>query len=339
MQPKLNLLSFLFSLLLISTFQTRAQKIELLTTHEKTSFRGLSAVNDEVVWVSGNNGQVGRSTDGGQHWTWFTVPGFEKRDFRDIEAFDVNTAVIMAVAEPANILKTTDGGKTWKTVFTDTTKGMFLDAMDFRGSSGVVIGDPVNGKIFLAFTGDRGDTWKVSNVLNSISPAEGEAFFASSGTNITLLPSTIIPVFVSGGKKSLIYNSTSASMELPLVQGGESTGANSLALAPAGEPAGFIVGGDFKRDTVASGNAALFKLYPLTFRLPETPPHGYRSSVCYLSKKSLICCGTSGIDISTDGGMHWKLISRESYHVCQKAKTGKTVFLAGGNGRIARYRR
>ncbi len=37
------------------------------------------------------------------------VKSFEKTDFRDIEAFDATTAIIMAIAEPAYILKTVDG--------------------------------------------------------------------------------------------------------------------------------------------------------------------------------------------------------------------------------------
>jgi photosystem II stability/assembly factor-like uncharacterized protein len=48
-----------------------------------------------------------------------------------VEAFDANTALIMAVDSPAVILKTKDGGKSWKEVFRDNRKGMFLDAMDF----------------------------------------------------------------------------------------------------------------------------------------------------------------------------------------------------------------
>lgn len=38
--------------------------------------------------------------------------GLRKREFRDIEAFDANTAVAMAIAEPGQIVKTVDGGKT-----------------------------------------------------------------------------------------------------------------------------------------------------------------------------------------------------------------------------------
>ena len=80
-----------------------------------------------------------------------TVNGFEKSDFRDIEAFDGNTALIMAVGEPAYILKTNDGGENWKVVYENKTKGMFLDAMDFANNrEGIVIGDPINGKIFIA---------------------------------------------------------------------------------------------------------------------------------------------------------------------------------------------
>ena len=77
------------------------------------------------------------------------MKGFEKNDFRDIEAFDSLTALIMSVDCPAYILKTKDGGKTWNKVFEDTTKGMFLDAMAFANdSTGIVIGDPINKKNF-----------------------------------------------------------------------------------------------------------------------------------------------------------------------------------------------
>lgn len=107
-----------------------------------------------------------------------TVKGFEKREFRDIEAFDANTAIIIAVDSPAYILKTTDGGDTWKVVYENRTRGMFLDAMDFSDyANGLVVGDPINNKIFLAYTTDNGSTWKeLTSDTERPKADSGEAF-------------------------------------------------------------------------------------------------------------------------------------------------------------------
>lgn len=123
--------------------------IQILEQGRKTSIRGLSVVSNKIIWVSGSGGSVGKSVDGGKSFKWFTVKGYEKRDFRDIEAYNHKTAIIMAVAEPALILKTTDGGENWYKVFEDSTKGMFLDAMSAEAKTIQVIGDPINGKAFL----------------------------------------------------------------------------------------------------------------------------------------------------------------------------------------------
>jgi hypothetical protein len=327
----------IIKILVVSIFfasSLKAQKIELLTKQDKISLRGLSVVNDKIVWASGSNGAVARSTDGGRTFEWITVNDYEKRDFRDIEAFDKNTAVIMAVAEPAIILKTTDAGKTWKKVFEDSTKGMFLDAMDFDGNKGVVIGDPIDKKAFMAFTKDQGNSWqKIENDKGDILK-NGEAFFAASGTNVKQLENDKI-LYVTGGNDSrLFYNQKLYALDI--IKGEESTGANSVAVNLSLQHA-VIVGGDFKWDTVSTRNCVLVKLgKEPVFSFPQTPPHGYRSCVNYLSNDTLIACGTSGVDVSTDGGMNWKLISKESFHVCQKAKKGNAVFLAGANGRISK---
>lgn len=120
--------NILFLLLLIC-INASAQKIKIVSSGTTTSLRGLSVVNDKIIWVSGSNGMIGKSIDSGNTWKWIQVKGFEKTDFRDIEAFDENIAVIMGVSEPAYILRTIDGGETWKLVYENKTKGMFLDAM------------------------------------------------------------------------------------------------------------------------------------------------------------------------------------------------------------------
>ncbi len=322
--------------ILLSTILLSQPGIKLLESGKRVSIRGLSVVNDQIVWASGSNGSVARSVDGGTSWSWTVVPGYEKRDFRDIEAFDENTAVIMGVAEPGIILQTKDGGKTWRKVYEDTTRGMFLDAMDFGSAQkGIVIGDPIGDKVYLASSEDNGDSWKKmehGKNFPEIPAREGEAFFASSGTNVQWVGKH--PIIVSGGKSSRIFWKKQWT-DLPIMQGKESTGANSIAVYD--NRYSVVVGGDFTKDTIRSQNCVLVTLKPtLRLRQPVTSPHGYRSCVIFLTKNKLLTCGTSGIDLSEDGGNNWTLISRESFHVCQKAKNGTAVFLAGGNGRIAK---
>lgn len=310
-----------------------SQTLRLLTSGTKTSLRGLSAVNDRVVWVSGSSGMAGRSTDGGATWQWTTINGFEKREFRDIEAFDDSTAIILTVAEPGNILKTTDGGQHWKTVFTDSSRGMFLDAMDFSGRNyGVAVGDPLDSlqpKAYCIYTDNGGESWRPAPF--NLPLQKGEAMFASSGTNVVLRKKDLY--LATGGTASHIFTPRGKKL-LPLLQGKESTGANSLALW--NDRQFIVVGGDFLHDKDTVQNCALTKNGGKSWIDPPTPPHGYRSCVTYIDANRLVACGTSGVDISTDGGMHWRLISTEGFHVCQSAGNGHTVFLAGGGGRVAR---
>ena|ERR1035438_3276032 len=331
---------FLFSIaIIICSITSHAQKIEVLTSGTKTSIRGLSVVSDKIIWASGSNGTVGKSVDGGMTWQWIIVKNFEKNDFRDIEAFDAKTAIIMAIAEPAYILKTMDGGKTWKTVFTDSTKGMFLDAMDFWNiNSGIVLGDPINGKFFIARTFNGGNDWQKIPFDKLPSADPGEACFASSGTNVRKLDREEA-CFVSGGLRSRLFI-RDKKIDMPVLQGKETTGANSVAVRDDKKLKGgqhiVVVGGDFSKDTSTEKNCALTENGGKKWFSPAIPPHGYRSCIEFITKNELICCGTSGIDISYDGGWNWQLISTESFHVCRKPKRGKAVFLAGANGRIAK---
>ena len=341
----MRLVLFLFFIATIFFFpnNTQAQKdiptVELLTSGTKTSLRGLSVVNDNVVWVSGSNGTVGKTTNGGKNWNWLTVKGFESRDFRDIEAFDASTAIIISVDEPAYILKTTDGGESWKIVYENKTKGMFLDAMEFWNEQhGVVIGDPVNGKFFLAKTSDGGNTWQDIPFENRPAADSGEACFAASGTNIRMLDRNE-SVFVSGGKRSRVFTRNRI-IELPIIQGRETAGANSISVYDDDKAKAarrmIVVGGDFNADTSAEKNCFFTDNGGQTWIAPKIPPHGYRSCVEFLSKKIILTCGLTGVDYSSDSGKIFKLVSKEGFHVCRIAKYGTSVFLAGANGKVAK---
>lgn len=333
----------IFALAVLS-FPAMAQKkflpqVEILHSGLNTSLRGLSVVNDNVVWVSGSKGMVGKTTNGGKNWRWMTVKGFENSDFRDIEAFDANTAIIMAIAEPAYILKTTDGGESWKVVYENTTKGMFLDAMEFRDrNNGIVIGDPVDGHFFMASTSDAGATWKEFPRSERPAADSGEAFFAASGTNLRYLYNRDL-FLVSGGLNSRIFHDGRVA-ELPLLKGKESTGANSIAVFDTYKKNSgkklIVVGGDFTRDSLEEGNCYYSNDGGETWKRPNTPPRGYRSCVDFLNKDNIVTCGLSGVDYSLDGGRNFRPISDEGFHVARFARFGTSVYLAGANGKIAR---
>jgi photosystem II stability/assembly factor-like uncharacterized protein len=313
-----------------------AQEIKVLTSGHPVSIRGLSVVDDKILWVSGSNWQVGRSTDGGLTWKWQTVRGFEKTDFRDIEAFDEKTAVIMGIGEPAHILKTFNGGESWKLVYSDSTKGVFLDAMEYwEDGRGLAVGDPIRGRLYMARTSDYGNHWQKMDSTRLPQLADGEAFFASSGTNLRTM-NFKEALIVSGGSRSRVYARGRVG-ELPLLQGSESTGANSVAVSYKNNKADriVVVGGDFKQDTSRRGNCALSADQGRTWTLPLVAPFGYRSCAEFIGPNTLIACGTSGVDISADNGNTWQRLSAEGFHVCRKARYGKSVFLAGSQGRIA----
>jgi len=267
-----------------------------------------------------------------------TVKGFEKTDFRDIEAFDANTAIIMGISEPAYILKTKDGGETWKVVYENKTKGMFLDAMDFlNNGQGMVVGDPIGGKIFLAETNDGGETWNEWKDKKLVADS-GEAFFAASGSNIRLFNDKKFFV-VSGGTRSRLITKDNI-FDIPIIQGQETTGANSIDVYDLGKKKEskrmIVVGGDFNADSSIQKNCFYTTDGGKTWKAPAVPPHGYRSCVEYLSRDDLLTCGINGVDYSFNGGKSWKWISKEGFNVCRIAKFGASVFLAGNNGKIGK---
>lgn len=322
-------------LFLFICYAAATQNIAILSRGTKTSLRGLSVVNKQCFWASGSYGKVALSTDGGKTIKWHTVQGYEKRDFRDIEAFSASTALIMAVDAPAIILKTRDSGYTWQKVFEDTSKGMFLDAMDFKGRNGICIGDPLIDKPYIITTDNYGESWQKIEEKELPALQKGEAFFASSGTNITLRKNGNGYLFVSGGLTSSIYNSSNKELlPLNLQKGKESTGANSIAFY---KNKGIIVGGDFARDSLAINNCVLFhiKKGAINFVTPTKNPTGYKSAVIYLNKNTLLACGTSGVDISVTGGKEWLNFSRESFHAIQKTPGSNSAYAVGANGKIA----
>ena len=117
---------------LASCSQTSVQQPEVTITPLETgvdfSCRAISAVSDQVIWASGTGNTVLRSTDGGASWQCTTPADSLSLDFRCLYAWDADNALVFSIASPALGLKTTDGGKTWKQVYYNNRKEIFLKA-------------------------------------------------------------------------------------------------------------------------------------------------------------------------------------------------------------------
>ena len=323
---------FINLIILASCLSSFGQSITVVCNGPKTNLRGLCVVSDKIVWVSGSAGKVGISSDSGSHFKWIDVKGYEKTDFRDIEAFDENTAIIMGIDSPGVILKTKNAGASWAVVYINKERGIFLDAMDFKGKHGVVIGDPIDGQFVLATTKNKGDSWQQQTWSKPLKASYGEAAFASSGTNIRLLNNKQY-IFVSGGLASLAYIK-GAAFATPIIQGTTSTGANSVACGAANQY--MIVGGDFNAKNDSTKNCFITNDGGISWQPPNKAPMGYRSCVEYLGLRSWLTCGLNGVDISSDNGYTFTNISTLSFNTCKQAKKGNAIYLVGSNGRVGK---
>ena len=44
--------------------------------------------DENTIWASGSSGTIALSINGGEHFEWMQVAGYEKRDFRAIHAWN-----------------------------------------------------------------------------------------------------------------------------------------------------------------------------------------------------------------------------------------------------------
>lgn len=305
------------------------------------SFRGLSVVSEKVVWVSGTGGTVIRTIDGGKNWNVIQVPDAAKLDFRDIEAFDADTAYILSIGngDASRIYKTTDGGETWKLQFKNEDPKAFFDAIAcWDKANCIAMSDPVDGHYLLISTANGGDKWEriVSNQMAAA--IDGEAAFAASGTCLITQGKTNAFI-VSGGKDSHVFRSsdrgkTWTSAKSPIISGPSGAGTFSIAMWDAKN--GVIVGGNYERPGDAGGTLGFSNDGGATWK-PGKGLSGYRSGVAFIDAKTIVAVGTNGSDISSDGGKTWANLDKLDYNAVQ-ANGKKAVWAVGPKGQVAKMK-
>jgi len=317
-----------------------AQTFTVQTSGTQASLRGVWAVDEQVVWASGTRGTYLRTTDGGQHWTAAAVPDAAKLDFRDVQGVDAATAYLLSIGEgqSSRVYKTTDGGAHWKLSLQNADANGFFDEMAFwNPRHGILVGDQVGGEMVVMTTDDGGNRWQRMKMPPAL---PGEGAFAASGTGVTVLGDREVWIGTGGYGTPRVYHSIDGGRTwtvgfVPLRADSASAGIFSLAFSDPQH--GIAVGGDYSKPKEIAGNIALTVDGCRTWHIAKTPPKGFRSAVAYLSdRKTWIAVGTSGSDISTDGGTTWKPIDEGNYNAVSFASS-KAGWAVGPGGRIAKF--
>lgn len=302
------------------------------------SIRGLSVVDDQVAWIGSDKGWLAQTVDGGNSWDWIKVPGFDSLDFRSVYAFSKDEVIVMNAGSPLVILKTTNGGKSWSVTHQDENPEIFFDGVDFWDEdNGIAFGDPIDGLMQILVTKDGGDTWMDMSMNTKGLMEPGEAGFAASGTSIRTLEGGKVFIGTGGSRAQLLfsndYGNKWSALDCPIVQGSASQGIFSMAFSDSDHAV--VVGGDYQQDTLKKDVVFLTTDGGETWNAPVIGTQGYRSGVEYVSKNTFVATGTSGVDISMDGGVNWQNISDEGYHVVRKARKGNLILMAGADGLIS----
>jgi photosystem II stability/assembly factor-like uncharacterized protein len=340
----------LLALILTALVPASAQW-QLQTSNTSADLRGIHSIGNGIAWASGTNGAVLRTLDGGVAWLPCSIPpNAEHLDFRGIQAFDGNTAIVMSSGKGdlSRLYKTTDGCHTWQLLFTNPDPDGFWDAIvlnrtDFEGE---LLGDPVNGKFAYWETGDRANSWHKPR-YPGLESLEDEGAFAASNSAL-FLNNQFATAFVTGGPTGARILTNEGNTEsvpfkshaLPLAGGSASTGAFSVEARDM--CCWVVVGGNYTAPEAAHGTAAYTHDAGKTWHPALKMPQGFRSAVAYDKKTGFwITVGTNGTDISPDDGTNWyplrpNLKKHEAPDADKNWNALSLPFVVGPKGRIGK---
>jgi hypothetical protein len=122
--------------------------------------------------------------------------------------------------------------------------------------------------------------------------------------------------------------------ETPIIHGAATQGIFSLAFWTAKD--GVAVGGDYKEPTKNESIAAVTHDGGKTWKLALKQPKGYRSAVAGGTSHALVTVGTTGVDVSLDGGNNWDPMFTEDLNAV--SFTGDKGRAVGPAGKIVAIR-
>lgn len=334
--------------------------------------RGVDFVGNGVAWASGTHGTVLRTEDMGFVWQVCTVPpGAEKLDFRGVQGFDANTAIVMSsgAGDQSRLYETTDGCQTWKLLFSNPDKDGFWDTLWFdkrkregsRPVFGELLGDPVGGSYTLFHTYDGGRSWIRQSNPGLHADGSKTGAFAASNSNIADVPGGTM--FVTGGTDGgslvrfagdeLCVGCSKEGLQpyregrhvrwerISLPVGAHEASSGVFSIGIKGRPGqdnfvAVVVGGDYLKPNDPQNVAAY--MVKDHWNAASSGPSGFRSAVQYESKQKVwITVGPNGTDASSNDGRDWRPLKpgkSDAQDADRKWNALSLPFVVGPKGRI-----
>jgi photosystem II stability/assembly factor-like uncharacterized protein len=306
--------------------------------------QAISVVSDRVVWVSGHGATYARTTDGGATWQASVMPGDTTLQFRDVNAFDENTAYLMTsgTGKASRIYFTTDGGKSWTLQHTNPDSAGFYDCFAFFDRQHALLtGDEVDGQAVVLTTSD-GRSWTRVPPAKLPVPRKGEGSFAASGDCIVTVGERHAWIGTGAGLIARVFHTADrgqswTAVETPIAHETSSGGISAVAFRDTLN--GIAVGGDNAKAEIFSDNVAFTSDGGKTWTLGGKPSiSGGLYGAVYLpgaATPTVVAVGPKGATYSTDGGKLWQPLDTKAYWSVGFASNG-TGWLVGPGGRITK---
>ena len=308
-------------------------------------FIGISVIDEQNVWISGTGGTYARTTNGGQDWMVGQVPGADSLQFRDVHAFNAQTALLLSIGngDQSRIYRTTDAGQSWNPVFTNQEPDGFFDCMDFWDENhGLAFSDSFEGSFYIIQTADGGNSWTRVSPEVLPAPLQGEGSFAASGTCVRTIGSQKAYIGTGAGGKARVLKTSDRGaswsvIETPVTHGTPSSGLASVDFLDSQN--GVVAGGEISRADSIADPVAFTRDGGATWALSGKPSFsGAVYGISYVPNQpspTLVAAGPKGVSYSQDGGISWELLSEDNYWSVAFSESG-IGWVSGTEGKVLR---